>query len=427
MRYYHLIREYSRDKTVENWGGKIAARVEQDRTLRIPGIPPGLFKSLKEPEQITKFVADHIIKPLEQADPTKNKQYVQNLIKFYIAGEQLEDLTSTAVEYLTKFHKLKAKKQIPSPENDINRYTSFDDFANAIDEYPDPEEKQSMPKGEAKEVYKDANVRIIRPEDEEAACYYGQGTRWCTAATKGENLFNQYNQEGPLYILIPTKPQYNGEKYQIAPYSYQYMNEYDEEQDMMDVKERFSSPGFLKWWDDIHASQLMTVGYLIKAYKDKFKSAWTAISDYAEKVINYYLDLGEIDEDEAYGLRKDFIEISEIPPDEILDQLEDNYEQNTHMSDTAYFFIDFDSSGRNWNEKEIYRKIGDKVSNIKLKYDKNTGEIDIKYPPIKDQKAQKVELVGQEDRQEDQLDKEIDQLNKNALSYLARQKVDNVP
>jgi len=163
MRYYDLIREYSRDKTVENWGKKIAARIEQDRTLK------SNFKDIKEPEQIAKFVADFVIEPLERADPTKNKQYVQNLIKFYIAGEQLEDLKSTAVEYLTKFHKLKAKKMIPSPRNDINRYTDFADFASVIDEYPDLEEKESMPKGEAKEVYKDANVRIISPKDKEAA------------------------------------------------------------------------------------------------------------------------------------------------------------------------------------------------------------------------------------------------------------------
>jgi hypothetical protein len=58
-------------------------------------------------------------------------------------------------------------------------------------------------------------VRVIHPLNQDAACYYGQGTRWCTAATKSENYFESYNKWGPLYILIPTKPEHEGEKYQI--------------------------------------------------------------------------------------------------------------------------------------------------------------------------------------------------------------------
>jgi hypothetical protein len=77
--------------------------------------------------------------------------------------------------------------------------------------------------------------RLINPQDEQAACYYGQGTRWCTAATRGTNLFDSYNSEGPLYILLPYKPLHPGEKYQLwfgdpdvtNPEDYQIMNEND--------------------------------------------------------------------------------------------------------------------------------------------------------------------------------------------------------
>jgi hypothetical protein len=305
MRHYEFIREYSRDKTVENWGRKIAARVEQDRTLR------PTFKDIKEPEQITKFVADFVIEPLERADPTKNNQYVQNLIKFYIAGEQLEDLKSTAVEYLTKFHKLKAKKQIPSPRNDINRYANFGDFASVIDEYPDPEEKQEAPKGEAKEVYKDANVRIITPEDTEAACYYGQGTRWCTAATKGQNAFDYYNKEGPMYILIPTKPQYNGEKYQIHPASRQFMNQNDERAGPTKIMARFG--------EDFTAWLRKTVPNLEQILQDveffpdndKLESAWQDLG----KIVNDMLlnEYNSIANDRASIIR----EVAKMSADEI--------------------------------------------------------------------------------------------------------------
>ena len=304
MRYYDLIREYSRDKTVENWGKKIAARIEQDRTLK------SNFKDIKEPEQIAKFVADFVIEPLERADPTKNKQYVQNLIKFYIAGEQLEDLKSTAVEYLTKFHKLKAKKMIPSPRNDINRYTDFADFASVIDEYPDLEEKESMPKGEAKEVYKDANVRIISPEDKEAACYYGQGTRWCTAATKGQNLFDYYNKDGPMYILIPTKPQYNGEKYQIHTASRQFMNQTDERVSPHKIVDRFGED-FKAWLFKTVPNFEKKFFQEVEFFPDdaKLESAWQDIG----KIVNALLSSNSIANDQASSIR----EVAEMSADEI--------------------------------------------------------------------------------------------------------------
>jgi hypothetical protein len=380
MRYYDLLREYSRDKTVQNWGKKIAARVEQDRTLS------SNFKDIKEPEQIAKFVADFIIKPLEQADPTKNKQYVQNLIKFYIAGEQLEDLTSTAVEYLTKFHKLKAKKMIPSPRNDINRYANFGDFASVIDEYPDPEEKESMPKGAAKVVYKDANVRIINPEDKEAACYYGQGTRWCTAATKGNNMFDQYNTSGPLYILIPTKQKYKGEKYQIAPWSYSYMDEQDGVVKVPELKERFGSPGFLKWWANIHKDVPMSVEHFVQLDKDNEKilrSAMQSIAEYTEKLINYYLDLDEIDEDEAYRLRRAVIKQGEMDIVDVLHSSGVHGDGQWPITKLANAFFYIVPSDVDWMDDENNQaEIAEIASGIKTEYNSETDDIDIEYPSM---------------------------------------------
>jgi hypothetical protein len=70
-------------------------------------------------------------------------------------------------------------------------------------------------RGEDRVVAKTDEVRVIQPLDEKAACYYGQGTRWCTAATQGMNFFERYNRRGPLYIFLPANPEYTGEKYQI--------------------------------------------------------------------------------------------------------------------------------------------------------------------------------------------------------------------
>ena len=345
MRHYEFIREYSRDKTVQNWGQKIAARVEQDRTLK------SNFEDVKEPEQIAKFVADFVIAPLERADPTKNKQYVQNLIKFYIAGEQLEDLTSTAVEYLTKFHKLKAKKMIPSPRNDINRYANFGDFASVIDEYPDPEEKQDAPKGEAKEVYKDSNVRVIMPEDTEAACYYGQGTRWCTAATKGKNYFDEYNSDGPMYILLPIKPHYDGEKYQIHPESEQYMDESDSEVYVKDLMDRFG-PGFTDWLFEADPNLKLQIEF----YPDdaQLESAWGQIAEIVQDRVFDQMYDWETNDDYYYSWLKD----------------NDYIDDEDSIKDNAPPYDEYNEEAGNWQHRmlEIGKMSADEIRGLAMFY-----------------------------------------------------------
>jgi len=42
--------------------------------------------------------------------------------------------------------------------------------------------------------------------DQEAACYLGQGTQWCTAATYSDNYFDHYNEVGGLIIINLKEP-----------------------------------------------------------------------------------------------------------------------------------------------------------------------------------------------------------------------------
>ena len=321
MRYYHLIREYSRDKTVQNWGRKMWDRISQDREI------PQETREVTDPDEQMRVVA-YYLNRLERADPTKNKQYVQNLIKFYIGGERLEDLQSTAVDYLTKFHKLKAKKQIPSPRNDINRYADVADFASVIDEYPEPE-KAEKSKGDAQEVYKDDNVRIITPKNTEAACYYGQGTRWCTAADHN-NLFDVYNKQGPMYILLPTKQKYNGEKYQIHPESEQYMDETDKAVSVQDLMDRFGSD-FQSWLLKVDPSLKLQVQF----YPDdaELESAWKEIAEIVEEWLQ---DDGYVDDNSDI---KNVLEVGQMPAYKIRElakgYLDMGYETPWQITDLA--------------------------------------------------------------------------------------------
>jgi hypothetical protein len=176
---------------------------------------------------IDNFV-NNILEYIESKDPTQNKQYTQWLARLYSKGGlKMEDMNRQNI--LGLYDAGKRRGMINPEHADINKFKSYRDFEDAIIPYDlsaklwASDNQKKLDKGKSKEVYKDANVRIILPKDEAAACYYGQGTRWCT--TGGQ--FDTYNSRGPLYIMLPKTPQYTGEKYQLHFPSNQFMDEQD--------------------------------------------------------------------------------------------------------------------------------------------------------------------------------------------------------
>lgn len=211
MRAGEFLLEYNREITAQRIGSQLAGmfRKEGPRTRRVMG------RDITEKDS-DQDIIEALIRMLEQSDPTANKQYVPWMARTYArGGMNFEDVLSQVSEYLSKFHKLNLQRKLPVPRNDILRYQDFGDFFSVMDEYPDPEPTQLKDRGQASELYDDKNIRVIIPENQAAACYYGQGARWCTAATKGKNYFNDYADLSPLMIVVPKQPAYPGEKYQL--------------------------------------------------------------------------------------------------------------------------------------------------------------------------------------------------------------------
>jgi hypothetical protein len=241
MRYndFKIILEYDRSRAVQALGNSLwlAALRDQVSAWSVPldrllqhivdkfGSP-----ARTEPEDQNRYT-DEVMSAIEAADPTNNKKYTQWMARQFAQGQvlKLEDVVSTLANYVAKFDNLNRKKKIPSPFNDINRYKTVNDFMNKMDEYEDIVDDSEDKNSKAKKVYADEDVTVVVPENEAAACKYGRGTRWCTASTKGQNYFDQYNRQGPMYILMPKTPTYTDEKYQLHFASGQFMDETDGE------------------------------------------------------------------------------------------------------------------------------------------------------------------------------------------------------
>ena len=234
MRFKEFLIEYDRKKTIDNFGRKILTSTVDGKHLFDINMKATSFPTrIAAAEHVLSVIFDD----LEATDPTPNKQYTLFLVKWLLNGARLEDLFSRGSSALKKFHLLKQRQLINLNDRDIGKYHSFDEFEEKMAQYKDVDDRV-VNKGNIEVFYEDKDLRILIPLDMEAAIYYGQGTRWCTASTNN-NLFKNYNPSGPLYIILPKKPALAGEKWQFHFSSGQFMDETDNRVDLFELCDRY--------------------------------------------------------------------------------------------------------------------------------------------------------------------------------------------
>ena len=256
MRAKHFITEYSREKTAQVHGANILTALNKNKT---PGRDLDVWNLMTSSKDAMNLYNDQeradfmnkVMAQIEQGDPTKNKEYSQWIARMYSrGGYELEDIKSTLRDALETYHKLKLKKKLEDQDKQIDKFKSIDQLIARVEQYPEIQDDAPTDKGEAREIYKDDQIRVLVPKDVEAACYYGQGTRWCTAA-KNNNLFKRYYEAGDIYIILPQKPKTPGDKFQFHFHSGQFMDSQDRPLDMYKLLNAYPTirdvPVFNEW------------------------------------------------------------------------------------------------------------------------------------------------------------------------------------
>jgi hypothetical protein len=332
MKITELLLEYDRAITAKNLGKQLVQALAYDRGVLPDNAGTHIrtyrnhlrqytkeilqnILSSDEPAMIetVKNIVNSVLEAIEEKDPTPNKQYTQWLARMYSKGGlKIEDLNRANL--LGLYDTAKKRRLIGADHADINKFKTYKDFEDTILQYNladrlrAADEKRGANRGRAKEVYNDSSVRIIVPEDQEAACYYGQGTRWCTAATQGNNYFNQYNRSGPLYIMLPKQPMHEGEKYQLHFGSSQFMDEHDDSVELVDILTR-RFPDTLEFFKEKEPELKNLIIFApdetLKKLTEEIKTladeeAWDIINNWQVEDDGYYnwlKELGYTDED----------------------------------------------------------------------------------------------------------------------------------
>jgi hypothetical protein len=65
-------------------------------------------------------------------------------------------------------------------------------------------------------VYEDDRFKVVVPQSHDASCYYGSGTKWCTASVGSPSHFSTYDREGKLFYILDKQAPTSSPFYKVA-------------------------------------------------------------------------------------------------------------------------------------------------------------------------------------------------------------------
>jgi hypothetical protein len=150
-------------------------------------------------EDVQKKFPDINVSDLVAGQPAgTNNKYLEWCAKQVAAGEA----PALVLAIVSEFHSVRDKM----PQKDLNFYKTLPQLRDAIPKKEQSKaQKTAQVKSSADRIYEDDRFLVVRPNTRQASCLYGAGTRWCTAATQGNQFKNYSARNARFYYVIDKK------------------------------------------------------------------------------------------------------------------------------------------------------------------------------------------------------------------------------
>lgn len=157
-----------------------------------------------------KFNQETLDKITNMVSP-KFLDWVGKVLDMAVLNDNLGEYMSKIGPTLDAFEKISSNL----PKTDINQYQSLEELLKTLNDY------QNKPRREYKQieggnvVFENNRFLIVNPLTHQTSCYYGKGTKWCTAASSDQK-FNEYNSDGKLFYILDKALPTSDVNYKVA-------------------------------------------------------------------------------------------------------------------------------------------------------------------------------------------------------------------
>lgn len=177
-------------------------------------------------------------------DLASNHKFLMFLGDVLESGNIKYDVAKDIIEKFIKYQKV-------LPTKDIYLFKSLSAIQDEINSHENKVRRNVKELEGADQVYEDERFVVVTPKTHKASCYYGAGTKWCTASMNGDSHFDKYNQDGKLFYIIDKTAKSSDRFYKVA-----LLNKYDGGQTFYDAPDKsFSNEWILgsEEWNRINS------------------------------------------------------------------------------------------------------------------------------------------------------------------------------
>jgi len=184
----------------------IEGRVEDVLNKHFKGTPGGYLE---------KIYYDEIVPG--SADINPNHKYLEWIAKNWdTSGPNEEgDVDHNLKEILLAVSKFDNQSQRLELK-DLNQYRDIDQLFDALKKVGEAARRTVDITDDVEKIYEDNRFVVVSPKTHSASCYYGAGTKWCTAAKDNTGHFSSYKGSGELYYIIDKTLPTSSPYYKVA-------------------------------------------------------------------------------------------------------------------------------------------------------------------------------------------------------------------
>lgn len=172
-----------------------------------------------------------------------------------------EENFAKLVAVLKKFEKISSNL----PKTDINQYQNLSELLDVINIYENRNRRDVRQVEGGNVVFDDGRFFVVNPLDHKASCYYGKGTKWCTAA-ETDTHFKKYNEDGKLFYIIDRSKPTTDSQYKIA-----LLRKFDGDKIYYDSKDEYVKQGWIYNTEKLNEILSKIDSYLSTEFTEQLK------------------------------------------------------------------------------------------------------------------------------------------------------------
>ena len=184
----------------------IEGRVEDVLNKHFKGTPGGYLE---------KIYYDEIVPGSAEINP--NHKYLEWIARNWDTSGpneegEIEDNLKEILLAVAKFDNQSQRLEL----KDLNQYKNIDQLFDALKKVGETARRTVDITGDVEKIYEDNRFVVVSPKTHTASCYYGAGTKWCTAAKDTTSHFSTYKGSGELYYIIDKTLPTSSPYYKVA-------------------------------------------------------------------------------------------------------------------------------------------------------------------------------------------------------------------